>query len=154
IAFAGAPAVKRELLERALLGTVDALSVYLHPLSDIGQSLVDGVGKSAELGRTYIQEEVAALMGDIAKLVDQVFGRFPVVIAFRVAPGVIHGHAGLPEPAARHGVGGNSLLGSGVILGLLVAIVDDDAGLKLADEGVDFCGMKLVGVVLPAAVEP
>ena len=75
-----------------------------------------------------------------------VCGALPVVVVALVAPGVVHGHAGLPIAAGVAG-GGDELLGRlGVALvAAAEAVVVDDAGLEL-EQGNQLLGALLVHV--------
>src|SRR5690242_9275787 len=96
--------------EEGGVGAVDGLAVDLDPLAHLVQALDLGGGDDAVGVGADVEEVVAALAGDVDEVAEQGLGGLEVVVVGLVAPGVVHGHAGLPVFAGV-AVGGDELLG-------------------------------------------
>ena len=135
-------------------GRINARAVRLHPIPHARQALLDRLREFAAGHGADIEQEIPAFARDVNQLARQIFNRFPIRVVLSVAPGIVDGHAGFPQPTPGQGAGGNVLLWRGIVFGELIAVVDDDLGLERADIGVDLGGVNLLGRVLPAAVPP
>ena len=98
-----------EELERAGLGVVDGLAIDVHPLTDFLKTFDGLVGERAVSLGSDIEQEVAALGGDIRQLLDQVLTRLPMGIGLVPPPLAVHRHARFPVNA-RQSRRGNLLL--------------------------------------------
>src|SRR5437868_3292656 len=86
-------------VEEGGLGVVDGFPIDFEPLAHLLEAFYfrggdDAVGIGAD-----VQEVVAALAGDVDEIAEESFGGLEVGVVGFVAPGVVHGHAGLPVAA-------------------------------------------------------
>ena len=87
-----------------------------------------------------VEEVVAAFAGDVDEIAKQGLGGLEVGVVGFEAPGVVHGHAGLPV-AAGEALSGDVLLGGfGVaFIGAAETVVPDEVGI-FVEESDDFGG--------------
>ena len=97
-------------LEGTGAGAVDGLAVGLHPPAHFRQALQGGLGDQPFARRADVEQVIAALAVTVNKISNQRPGGFPVLVAFLVAPRVVHGHAGLPIHPLPQAVGRDGLL--------------------------------------------
>ncbi len=150
-----APGQRRQ---RAGGGAVDGLAVGVEPAAHRLETL-HALGRDAAIRvGADVQQEVAALGGDVDQRAHQVAGGLEVVVGAVVAPVVVHRHAGLPVDAGQ-------ALRRDLLLGRAGsrrefhpaapdAVVDDDVGLQGAHEVVEVAAALVVPGALPLAVEP
>ncbi len=129
---------------------VDGLAVHLEPGADPQQALLELRLDGPLRRRTDIQQEVAALAGDLNERTDQLRDRLVVAVVLVVGPGTVDGHASFPEPELLRRRDGlrDDLLGSLVVAVEADAVVDQAGGLQLANQLV-----KPAAVVLLLAAE-
>ena len=136
----------RQALEGARGGAADGIAVRFHPYADLFEALDGGGGDQALGGRADIEQVVAAFAGDVHQVADERLGALPVVVVTLVAPGVVHGHAGLPIAAREAGRRDVLLWGLRVtFVAAAQAVVVDDTGLEL-EQGQEFVRAFLVHV--------
>ncbi len=99
-----------ELVEGAGGGAINRLAIFAHPRADGLHPLDAGGGDFAFRRRPEVEQEISALADAIDEGLDEFGGGFPILVIALVAPGLVHGHAGLPIAAGETG-GGNELLG-------------------------------------------
>ena len=153
--------------EDAGAGAVDGLGVDLHPAADVGQPFcLVGLDLAIRHGAD-VEEEVAALAGDIDECADEHLAGFGIGVGLVVSPVGVDGHAGLPVDTGE-ALGGNFLLGSAEVAdgvgGLaeaghaaavdIDAVVDDDIGLEGAAEVVEGDAALVRPGGFPLTIEP
>ena len=107
--LAGDAAPGRLFFEWGGGGAVDGLAVDGEPAADRGEALDAGRGDEALGGGTDIEEEIAALAGDVGEVADERLGGFPAMVVFLEAPGAgtgssakTVGHSSEEKGARRH----------------------------------------------------
>ncbi|MCU1247396.1 MAG: hypothetical protein JWQ49_425 [Edaphobacter sp.] len=113
-------------VEEGGVGVVDGFAVDFEPLAHLLEALDLRGGDYAVGVGADVQEVVAALAGDVDEIAEEGFGGLEVGVEGFVAPGVVHGHAGLPV-ATGVALRWNELLGGFGIafVGAAEAVVPD-----------------------------
>jgi hypothetical protein len=126
--------------EEGGLGVVDGFAVDAEPVAHLAEAVGLGGGDDAGGVGADVEEVVATLAGDVDEVAEEGLGGFEVGVVGFVAPGVVHGHAGLPV-AAGVALGRDELLGGfGVALVAgAETVVPDEVGV-LVEEGDDLAG--------------
>ena len=139
VLFDGAEGAGFSAEERGL-GVVDRFAVDAEPLAHLAEAFGFRGGDVAVGVGADVEEVVAALAGDVDEVAEEGFGGLEVGVVGLVAPGVVHGHAGLPV-ATGEALGRDVLLGRlGVAgVGAAEAVVPDEVGV-LVEEGDDLAG--------------
>jgi hypothetical protein len=139
-------------VEEGGLGVVDGFAVDAEPLAHLLEALDLGSGDNPVGIRADVEEIVAAFAGDVDEIAEEGLGGLEVGVEGFVAPGVVHGHAGLPV-AARVALGGDELFGGlGIaFVGSAEAVVPNEIGVLVED--LDDLGGAL-GSHLARSVEP
>src|SRR5438876_177167 len=121
-------------VEERGVGVVDGLAVDGEPLAYLLEAFDLGGGDVALGVGADVEEVVAAFAGDVDEVAEKGFGGLEVGVVGLEAPGVVHGHAGLPV-AAGVALGGDELLGGlGVALvGATEAVVPDEVGVLVEE---------------------
>ena len=88
-------------VEEGGFGVVDGFAVDLEPLAHLAEALGFGGGDDAVRVGADVEEIVAAFAGDVDEVAEEGFGGLEVGVVGFVAPGVVHGHAGLPVAAGE-----------------------------------------------------
>src|SRR5579871_6123455 len=140
-------------VEEGGAGVVDGFAVDVEPLAHLLETLDLGGGDDAVGVGADVEEIVAALACDVDEVAEESFGGFEVGIEGLEAPGVVHGHAGLPVATGK-ALGGDVLLGGpGVALvGAAETVVPDEVGVLV--EEFDDLGGALGCHGLAGSVEP
>ena len=135
------------------LGVVDGFAIDGKPFAHGLEAFDFGGGDEAFGVGADVEEVVAAFAGDVDEVAEEGFGGFEVGVEGLEAPGVVHGHAGLPV-AAGVALWGDELLGGfGVtFVGAAEAIIPDEVGVLV--EEVDDLGGAGGGHHGSGGVEP
>ena len=134
------------------VGADDRVVVAGHPVADCFEPL-DLIGRERAVAhRADVEQQVAALAGDLAQRMDQRAGRFEVLVGRVVAPAVVDGQAGFPRALRRPGR--DRLLGRLVVAVARNAIIHDDFGLQRMDQVDELARLPFLGRAFPSAVEP
>ena len=121
-------------------GAVDGFAVDLEPLAHLLEALDLGLRDDALGVRADVEEIVAAFAGDVDEVAEEGLGGLEVGVVGLEAPGVVHGHAGLPVAAGIALCGDVLLGGFGVALvGAAETVVPDEVGV-FVEELDDFGG--------------
>ena len=149
----------------AATGAVDALAILAHPLAQ-GMQTLDGLGGQTTIGTwPHVDEQVAIAPSGLDQCADDVVGALVVLVGDAVAPGAVHGHAGLQRQLADAVLArvAGGVLARHVLLkylyilagegNLVVVVADETGGLQAVDEGILLVELPVkghrVGVVLP-----
>ena len=130
----------------------DALAVARHPRLDLGEAFDDLRLEAAVAARPDVEQQIAALPGDLAERVDEPARRLPVRVGRVVAPAIVDRQARLPAPPRR--LRRHELLRRLVVAEAGEAVVDQDVGLQRADHLGQLFRAPLLRRALPAAIEP
>ena len=156
--------------DKAATGTVDALTVGTHPLTQLVQTF-NGLGGQAAVGTwSHIDEQVTVAPCGLDHRADDIVTALVVLVGDAVAPSVVHRHTGLQRQLAdavltrvtRRVLTGHVLLKNLDILArerhLVVVVTDETCGLQAVDEGILLVELPIeghgVGVMFPLAVKP
>ena len=132
-------------------GVVDRLAVRAQPGADFAQDAGLFVENGAVAERGDVEEEVAPHAGALDEHAEELGGGFVGRVGGH-GPTAVHGEAEFP--GAGGGVGGDALLGGGVVAVFAHAAVEDDAGTPGAELVAKFAEAPLPGGAFPVAVEP
>src|SRR5438105_4248859 len=136
----------------AYVGEVDRLAVLVHPLTD-GVEYGDRLRGDGAVGLgADVEKVVAAVVRARDEVADDLLRRLPGVVGALVTPTVVHRHARLPRAPRLGGL--DALFGRGEVARELVAVVDDDVGLKLEDHLVHALRLPALRVQGPGHVVP